>query len=45
MMALWLKWILGGDDTIGCHVSWERMSWLWWIPVEDDIMVEMVSGR
>lgn len=39
-----LKWILGSDDIIGCHGSWEMMPWLWWISVDDDTMVETDPG-
>lgn len=28
MTTPWLKWSLGGDDTIGCAGSWEMITQL-----------------
>lgn len=46
MKTSWLKWILGSDDTTGCHGFWEVMTpWLMWILGGSDIMVEVDPGR
>lgn len=44
MVTLWLKWIVGGDDTIGSHGSL-MIPLLKWILQGDDITIMGNYGK